>query len=64
MIENRRRDNVFRCLNLLRSYYNKNGNLAGNLYDAIPPIKIKRKFLFIFSREPLNCLFQWRSNKR
>jgi len=54
MIKNKKRDNVLRCLNSFKSYYNKNENLIENLYDAILLIKIKKEFLFIFSKEPLN----------
>ena len=46
---------MLKCLNLLKSYYNKNGNLIKNLYDAIPFVKIKREFSFTFSKESLNC---------
>ena len=41
-------------LDSLKFYYNKNGNLTKNLYDAIPPVKIKREFSFIFSKKLLN----------
>lgn len=41
-------------LNLLKSYYNRNGNLAKNLYDTIPPIEMKREFLFTLSKKSLN----------
>ena len=54
MIKNKKRDNVFERLNLFRSYYNRNGNLAKNLYDAISPVKMKKEFLFIPNKEPLN----------
>ena len=55
---------MFEYLDLLKSYHNKNRNLIRNLYNAISPIKMKRKFLFIFSKEPLNCLPQWKPNKK
>jgi len=42
-------------LNSLKFYYNKNGNLAGNLYNAIPLVRMKREFWFILSKKPLNC---------
>ena len=34
IIKNKRRDDMLKRLNSLRSYYNRNGNFAGNLYDA------------------------------
>ena len=49
-------------LNSLKFYYNKNGNPAGNLYDATLLIKIKREFLFILDKESLNRFSQWRPN--
>ena len=54
--ENRRRDNVPERLDSLRSHHNRNGNLAGNLYDATSLVKIKREFLFTPGKEPLNHL--------
>jgi len=54
MIKNRKRDDVLKRLNLFKSYYNRNGNLAGNLYNATLLIKMKKEFLFTFDREPLN----------
>ena len=54
----KRRNNILERLNLLKFYYNKNENLAKNLYNAIPFIKIKKKFLFTFSKKPLNYFLQ------
>jgi len=42
IIKNKRKDNVPKRVNLLKSYYNKNGNPIGNLYNAIPFVKIKK----------------------
>ena len=58
IIKNKRKDNVLKRLNLLKSYYNKNGNLAKNLYNATSSIKIKREFSFTFSKKPLNRFSQ------
>ena len=55
---------MLKRLNLLKSHYNKNRNLAKNLYNTTSPIKIKREFLFTSSKKPLNCFPQWRSNKK
>ena len=48
---------MLKRLNLLKFYYNKNENFAGNLYDMILLIKMKREFLFTFGKELLNYLF-------
>ena len=45
---------MLKRLDLLKFYYNKNGNLIRNLYNATLFIKIKKKFLFILSKEFLN----------
>jgi len=52
MIKNKKRDNIFKRLNLFKSYYNKNGNLARNLYNAISLVKMKREFLFTLAKNP------------
>ena len=43
---------MLECLNLLRSYYNKNENLTKNLYNAIPFIKIKKKSHLPLTKNP------------